>query len=179
MKRYISTLRVNTDLFISARISISYYSETRKNSPKQLDRLTLRVGPSVVQIYNLPQEALHRTLRHILVPIVCFPSFIGNRKLCDPKAALRCVSIWKHKNLLRLQTKRLRGLPLTFVMDEALSSILKLLVLMPPVRISIPYVPNSMDFEELMLMKYLSLFALWRQRLSDSNSSQKRGLPSK
>lgn len=105
------------------------------------------------------------------------PVFYRQSKLCDPKAALRCVSIWKHRNLLRLQTKRLRGLPLISVMDEALLSTLNILALMPPVRISIPYVPNSMDFEELMLMKYLSLFALWQQRLKDLDSSPKKENP--
>ena len=66
MKRYTSTLWVNTDQSISARIIISYYSQTREKSRRYYDSVMIRVGGSVVQISRLPAVELHHT--HYAVP---------------------------------------------------------------------------------------------------------------
>jgi hypothetical protein len=63
MNRYISTLWASMDPCISARIIISYYSQTRTKSPRFYDTVTVRVGNSVVQISNVPLADLLRTLR--------------------------------------------------------------------------------------------------------------------
>ena len=84
MKRYISTLWVNTDQSISVRIIISYYSRTRKKSQKYYDSVTIRVGNSVVQISRLPAVELHRTLRVTLTALVLLPYYIDHAAHLDP-----------------------------------------------------------------------------------------------
>ena len=83
MKQYICTMLESTRLSTSVRISISYYSLTRKNSPRVLDKLYIRVGRLVVSI-TLPREkTLHLTLRHILIPLLGFPIILDKVSLVD------------------------------------------------------------------------------------------------
>ena len=84
MKRYISTLWVNTDQSISARIIISYYSLTRKKSQRYYDSAMIRVGNSVVQISRLPAVELHRTLRVTLTALALLPYYIGHAVHLNP-----------------------------------------------------------------------------------------------
>ena len=84
MKRYISTLWVNTDQSISARIIISYYSRTRKKSQRYYDSVMIRVGSSVVQISRLPAVELHRTLRVTLTALVLLPYYIDHAAHLNP-----------------------------------------------------------------------------------------------
>jgi hypothetical protein len=73
MKRYLFTLWENTAQSISARISISYYSLTRRKSPMSFESVIIKVGNSVVQISSVPTAAVHRTLLDMLG----YGSFIG------------------------------------------------------------------------------------------------------
>ena len=84
MKRYISTLSVSTAVFISARIFISYYSQTRKKSQRYYDTVTIRVGNSVVQISRLPEVELLRTFRVTLIALVLLPYYIAHAARLDP-----------------------------------------------------------------------------------------------
>ena len=84
MKRYISTLWVSTDPYISARIIISYYSQTRRKSPRFYDTVTIRVGDSVVQISNVPLVELVRTLRVTLTACALLPYYIAHAAHLDP-----------------------------------------------------------------------------------------------
>ena len=84
MNRYISTLWVSTDPYISARIIISYYSRTRRKSPRFYDTVTIRVGSSVVQISNVPLVELARTLRVTLTALVLLPYYIAHAAHLSP-----------------------------------------------------------------------------------------------
>lgn len=84
MNRYISTLWVSTDPFISARIIISYYSQTRRKSQRFYDTVTVRVGNSVVQISNVPLVDLVRTLRVTLTALVLLPYYIAHAAHLSP-----------------------------------------------------------------------------------------------
>ena len=84
MKRYTTTLWVSTDPCISARIIISYYSQTRKKSPRFYDTVTVRVGSSVVQISNVPLVELHRTLRVTLTALALLPYYIDHAAHLNP-----------------------------------------------------------------------------------------------
>ena len=84
MKRYTSTLWVNTDQSISARIIISYYSQTRYKSQRYYDSGMIRVGNSVVQISRLPAVGLHRTLRVMLTALALLPDYIDHAARLDP-----------------------------------------------------------------------------------------------
>ena len=84
MKRYTSTLWVNTDQSISVRIIISYYSQTREKSQRYYDSVIIKVGRSVVQISRLPAVELHRTLRVTLTALVLLPYYIDHAAHLDP-----------------------------------------------------------------------------------------------
>ena len=84
MKRYTSTLLANMDQSISARIIISYYSQTRRKSPRFYDTVTIRVGHSVVQISNVPLVELARTLRVTLTACALLPHYIAHAARLDP-----------------------------------------------------------------------------------------------
>ncbi len=85
MKRYISTLLASMDRSISVRISISYYSRTRKKSQKYYDSATIRVGSSVVQISRLPAVELLPTLRVTLTALVLLPYYIDHAARLSPR----------------------------------------------------------------------------------------------
>ena len=84
MKRYISTLWVSMDPCISARIIISYYSQTRTKSQRFYENVTIRVGNSVVQISNNPLAELRRTLQVTLMALVLLPYYIAHAARLDP-----------------------------------------------------------------------------------------------
>ena len=84
MKRYISTLWVSMAPCISARIIISYYSQTRTKSPRFYDTVTIRVGSSVVQISNVPLVELLLTLRVTLTACALLPCYIAHAARLDP-----------------------------------------------------------------------------------------------
>ena len=112
MKRYISTLWVSMAPCISARIIISYYSQTRTKSPRFYDAVTIRVGNSVVQIFNVPLVELVRTLRVTLIALALLPYYIAHAARLDPgrehlSDSLRKVAIlWKTKTLMRKLSKK-------------------------------------------------------------------------
>ena len=112
MKRYISTLWLNTDQSISARIIISYYSQTRRQSQRVYDTVTVRVGNSVIQISNVPLVELRRTLRVMLIALVLLPYYIAHAARLNPDRerlsdSLRKVVIsWKTTNLMRKLNKK-------------------------------------------------------------------------
>jgi hypothetical protein len=78
MKRYLFTLWENMAQSISARISICYYSSTRRKSPMSFESVIVKVGSSVVQISNVPTVDVHRTLRRTLTAWLLLPLFIDH-----------------------------------------------------------------------------------------------------
>ena len=145
MKRYISTLWVNTAQFISARISICYYSQTRAKSQRYYDNVTIRVGSSVVQISNVPLVELRRTLRVTLIALLLLPYYIAHAVRLDPARghlldSLRKVAIsWKVMNLMfRLRKKSILSLT-----EDAIASAVLVFGQLHPCRISVPYSPDS------------------------------------
>ena len=100
MKRYISTLWANTDQSISARIIISYYSQTRKKSQRYYDSVMIKVGNSVVQISRLPAVELHHTLRLTLTALALLPYYIEHAAHLNP-AKERLLDFLKKARFLR------------------------------------------------------------------------------
>lgn len=145
MKRYISTLSVNTALSISVRIIISYYSQTRKKSQKYYDTVTIRVGNSVVQISRLPEVELLRTLRVTLTALVLLPYYIAHAARLDPArerlsdSLKKAVISWKVKNLMR----RLNKKSILSLTEESITSAALVFGQLHPFRISVPYCPDS------------------------------------
>ena len=80
MKKYVSTLYVNTVLGRTVRIGICYYSLTRHNSPKLYHSIYLRLGPTVIQLVNYREEAQHRMLRHMLTVLCAYLHYMSSTK---------------------------------------------------------------------------------------------------
>ena len=176
MKRYIFTLSASTALFTSARIIISYYSQTRKKSQKYYDTVTIRVGNSVVQISRLPEVELLRTFRVTLTALVLLPYYIAHAARLDPARerlsdSLRKVAIsWKVKTLMR----RLSKSSILSLMEESITSTELVFGQLHPCRISVPYCPDSRLLAMtivLRLLEFFSLFTERRRELRDSDSS--------
>ena len=141
MKRYLSTLWVSTDPCISARIIISYYSQTRTKSPRFYDTVTIRVGNSAVQISSVPLAELLPTLRVTLTALVLLPYYIAHAARLDPSRvhlldSLKKAAIsWKTKILMR----RLRKKSILSLTDESMASMASVFGQLHPCRISVPY----------------------------------------
>jgi len=176
MKRYISTLWASTAPYTSARISISYYAQTRMKSQRFYDTVTIRVGTSVVQISNVPLVELVRTLRVTLTACVLLPYYIGHAAHLNPDREhlsdfLKKVAIsWKTKTLMRKLSKR----SILLLMEESITSMVLVFGQLPPCRISVPYSPDSRLLAMTMVLRLLEFFELYtrrQQELQGSDSS--------
>ena len=173
MNRYISTLWVSTDPYISARIIISYYSQTRRKSPKFYDTVTIRVGNSVVQISNVPQVELAHTLRATLIACVLLPYYIDHAARLDPNQehpldSLKRVALsWRTKTLMRKLKKR----SILSLMEESIISMALVFAPLHPCRISVPYCRGSRLLAMTMLLRLLEFFALFTERHRELLSS--------
>ena len=166
MKRYISTLWVSTAQFISVRISICYYSQTRTKSQRYYDNVTIRVGNSVVQISNVPLVELLRTLRVTLTACALLPYYIDHAAHLDPSRerlldSLRKVVIsWKMKTLMRKLSKK----SILSLTEESIISTVSVFGQLHPCRISVPYCPDSRLLAMTIVLRLLDFFELYIQR---------------
>ena len=135
MKRYTSTLWVNTDQSISARIIISYYSRTRKKSQRYYDSVMIRVGDSVVQISRLPAVELHRTLRVMLTALVLLPYYIDHAVHLNPDKERLLDFLIKARFLRKVKTSitRLNKKSILSLMDASIASTGLVLNQLPPI----------------------------------------------
>ena len=173
MNRYISTLWVSTDPYISARIIISYYSQTRTRSQKFYDSVMIRVGNSVVQISNVPLVELVRTLRVTLTALVLLPYYIDHAAHLDPcrdrlldflkKAAISL----KTKSLMR----KLKKKSIPSLMEESITSTVSVFGQIHPCRISVPYYPDSRLLAMTILLRLLEFFSLFTERQKELRGS--------
>ena len=120
MKRFTTTLLENMDRQHSVRISISYYSTTRKSSDKVYDSLFLRVGDLVIQIRNLSGLPLHATLRDTSIVLRAFPTFI--RILAILSRSVDFLRILRNPLLMKfLNRKKMKKYSLYSMMVECLN----------------------------------------------------------
>ena len=158
---------------ISARIIISYYSQTRTKSPRFYDTVTIRVGNSVVQISNVPLVALVRTLRVTLIALVLLPYYIAHAARLDPgrehlSDSLREVVIsWKVKSLMRKLSKK----SILSLTEESITSMASVFGQLHPCRISVPYCPDSRLLAMTIVLRLLEFFALYTQRQRELQGS--------
>ena len=103
MKRYLFTLWVNMAQSISGRISISYYSLTRRKSPMSFESVIIKVGSSVVQISNVPTVDAHHTLRRTLTAWLLLPLFIAHAERLDPARERLLDSLKKVRHLMQVR----------------------------------------------------------------------------
>jgi small-conductance mechanosensitive channel len=176
MKRYISTLSASTALFISARIIISHYSQTRRKSPRLYDTVTVRVGNSVVQISNVPLVELLRTLRVTLIALALLPYYIAHAAHLDPSREhpldflKKAMISWKTKTLMRRLSKK----SILSLTEESIISTASVFGQLHPCRISVPYCPDSRLLAMTMVLRLLEFFSLYTERrkgLQDSDLS--------
>ena len=173
MKRYISTLWVSTDPCISARIIISYYSQTRRKSPRFYDTVTIRVGNSIVQISNVPLVELARTLRVTLTACALLPCYIAYAARLNPSRERlldflkKAVATWKVKTLMRELSKK-STLSLT---EKSITSMVSVFGQLHPCRISVPYFHDSHLLAMMIVLRLLEFFSLFIERQRDSRDS--------
>ena len=166
MKRYISTLWVSTDPCISARIIISYYSQTRTKSPRFYDTVTIKVGSSVVQISSIPLAELVPTLRVTLTACALLPYYIGHAARLDPNrerlsdSLKRAAISWKTKTLMRKLSKK----SILLLTEESIISTASVFGQLHPCRISVPYCPDSRLLAMTIVLRLLEFFSLSIER---------------
>ena len=162
MRRYISTLWVSTDPYTSARIIISYYSQTRTKSLRFYDTVTIRVGNSVVQISNVPLVELVRTLRVTLTACALLPSYIVHAAHLDPNRERlldflkRAAISLKTKTLMRKSSEK----SLLVLTADSITLMASLFGQLHPCRISVPYCPDSRLLAMTMVLRLLEFFSL-------------------
>ena len=103
MKRYLFSLWENMAQSISARISICYYSSTRRKSPMSFESVIIKVGSSVVQISNVPTVDVHRTLRVTLIAWLLLPLIIAHAARLNPGQERRLDFLRKAKHLMKVK----------------------------------------------------------------------------
>ena len=174
MKRYISTLWVSTVPCIFARIIISYYSQTRKRSPRYYDTVTIRVGNSVVQISNVPLVELAHTLRVTLTALALLPFYIAHAARLNPgrerlsDSLRKAVISWKTKTLMR----KLRKKSILSLTEESIISMASVFGQLHPCRISIPYCPDSRLLAMMIVLRLLEFFSLFTERRKELQGSE-------
>ena len=173
MKRYISTLWVSTDPYISARIIISYYSQTRTKSPRFYDAVTIRVGNSVVQISNVPQVELVHTLRATLIACVLLPYYIDHAAHLDPNLERPLDSFEKGCSFVEDEDPyaQIEKRSILSLMEGSTTSLVSVFAPLHPCRISVPYCRGSRLLAMTMLLRLLEFFALFTERRRELLSS--------
>ena len=134
MKRYLFTLWENMDQSISARISISYYSLTRRKSPMSFESVIIKVGNSVVQISSVPTVAVRRTLRRTLIAWLLLPHFIAHAEHLNParERPLDFLRRVKHLRKVKMSMRRLRRKSIRSLMEEGIILMASLSSQLPP-----------------------------------------------
>jgi hypothetical protein len=122
MKRYLFTLWENMAQSISARISICYYSSTRRKSPMSFESVIIKVGSSVVQISNVPTVDALRTLRVTLIAWLLLPLFIAHAVRLNPaqERPLDFLRRVRHSMKVKMSMRRLRRKSIRSLMEESI-----------------------------------------------------------
>ena len=162
MKRYIHTLQVSTHRSISVRISISYYSLMRKNSPRTLESLFLHVGPMVVQI-GLPREkTLVATLRDILIALHEFPISLASCLRSEQRVDSQIISA---KNFLRsLNVLPMKDNSLHSLMESLSRLMVECLMCVPGGRLSIPAFSPMQLIPDALAMNFAVLLSMYNEQ---------------
>jgi hypothetical protein len=170
MKKYISTLYQNMDLYTSVRISISYYSRTRMKSPRILAELLIRAGNLVVVI-GLPRaETLSRTLRAMLTHLVAFP--ITLNRMIELNHILVSRTDLQHHAFLTPRKPLEIVFPDPSKRPRSLHSLMESLALLMenfsqsalPGRLSIPAFSDMRAMVDCLAMNYIGLYEAYLRR---------------
>jgi hypothetical protein len=163
-RKYVTTLYQNTDLKPTVRIGIVYYSLTRRRSPKHFEKIYLRLGPTVVSITLSPGEPLLPMLRHTLIVLLVYHSFMLDKKksALDPSIPRDLARI---KSLLNRPTfQKFQRYPISSLM--ALTSILMARLSTSGLygRVSLRYSPDSLMIFSQIVILVASFFSLSLKR---------------
>ena len=172
MKQYICTMLESTHLSTFVRISISYYSLTRKNSPRVLDKLYIRAGRLVVSI-TLPREkTLHHTLRHILIPLLEFPTILDKVSRVDLSRDSRT----NLENLYSIlpSIERLKDVSLYSLMAYLVTLMALFCQSVPGGRLSIPSFFDTRAIPVCLAMNYITLLDKYTRLSRDLERKKKK-----
>ena len=151
---------VNMARNTSGRIIISYSISPTNESYKYVTKVYLRYGPLVVSIANTRAATLHSTLRAMLTAIAMYPSFL--RRL----PSVRSVYILKSwvKAYCKMNARKYTKLPLSSLLDEALSSMAILQSSVYGGRVTLTSTRSVKDLLINLHVSYLRLIQYMNQR---------------
>lgn len=172
MNRYILTLFQNTVQNISVRISISYFSLTRKKSPKVWDRLYVHAGPMVVSIALSQEVKLSSTLRDTLIALVVCPITLASllSVVQDQGSAQDLDMVYSDlissTSLLSQDLEQSQSIH--SLMVSASLSVLGLLSFVRGGRVSIPSFTSPVQTSLCLSMNIIDLCDRYQQRINTS-----------
>lgn len=154
MKRFVTSLLQSSDLNTSVFIGISYYSLTRQNSPKYLEKLYVRLGPLVLSIALSQRENLLTMLRHTLIQLAIYPLFI---KIIRFSVLGVRIPNFLVRLILRLAVRTFTTLSIRTLMIYSLKSLVIIKHSVRGGRLSLTSSPDAVAFLTSLLEKHYRL----------------------
>ena len=149
MKNYVTTLYQNTDLPLSARIGTCYCFPIPNDSRRLFVKMYLRLGLTDVVMRHCREDSQHRMLRRMLTVLSLYPTFILKcQKWCDLNPSIPLDLQNQISFLERYELPKLMKLPISVLMESALSAMDIFVQLNLLGRISFDYSP---DFRTLFV----------------------------
>lgn len=156
------------DQRLCVRISISYYSLTRKGSPRIYDRVYVRLGRLVVSMYSVQGERLLRTVQDMLTILPVFLLYINKFLFSDPSDALVLNSRFR---FLKAILPELKNLSL-FSKREFLCSVTeRSQCFLVPGRLSVPFTRGLPTMITLLLKRYFELLEVYQNLLTSKEET--------
>lgn len=164
MNQYVTTFAESTAQSISVRISISYFSLTRMQSPTVCESAFLRLGRSVVSISNLPKEDAPTIVRNILIAFLIFRKF-NDLRVFGRSARIAAISL---PRFTKMWQKRMSRLTIQQLTDEVLQSAVDLNKSLPGWHWRIIYTPSVTDLVRQIATSVYSSILLIRHAAQSS-----------
>ena len=169
MKNYVTTLYQNMDPRVIARIGICYCFPIPSDSRKLFLKMYLRLGLTDVVMRHSREDSQHRMLRRMLIALSLYPTFMFRcQKWCDLNPSIPLDLQSQISFLERYELPKLMRLPISALMESALSAMAIFGQLSLRGRISFDYSP---DFRMLFVnlhRTFTSYFLLRSQRPNES-----------
>ena len=143
MQKYVTSHVVNMDQSTTVRIIICYYSSTRENSARILDKCYLRVGRMVVSI-PLLQRTVQPMLQDMHIAIFLFRHFLNFAKFVRSRAILSCLV----RLILIISDKKLTRSLIKTSLNKEFQLMEKYLPINSPMRLSLA---SSRSVKNLLL----------------------------
>ena len=165
MKNYVTTLYQNTAQPLSDRIGICYCFPIPNDSRRLFLKIYLRRGLTVVIMRHCREDSQLHMLRHMLIALSLYPIFILRcQKWCDLNPSIPLDLLSQISFLERYKLPKLMKLPLSALMESALSAMDVFRQLNLLGRISFDYSPDFRTLFVNLHRVFTSYYLLRSQR---------------